>query len=285
MVTRGDVDVVDVCVNVTSHHDLVKLALNANKHVFCEWPLGATLAEAEELANRAAAAGVKHMVGLQARAAPVYDYMRQMVAEGFVGEVLSCSMNGSMAVDPSPRSASLALIHAGHCLDTLMAVAGEELEGAASLVKSDPRANHVLVTGRLTGGAMVNVNIRHVPVFAKGFAFEVNGSDGTLVASIDGRDLPARGVRSLGEQINQASLRGGRRGEQIIDLAVPAEHRWVPEEVPSGPALSVAQAWRRFTEGIREDTNVEADFQLALRRHRLFALLEQNSEKGSARLL
>jgi predicted dehydrogenase len=234
MVSRGDVDVVDVCVNVTAHHHLVTLALDAGKHVFCEWPLAATLEEAEDLSDRATAAGVKHMVGLQARAAPVYDYMRQLVAEGFVGRVLSCSMNGSMGMDPSPRSASLALIHTGHCMDTLIAVAGEELEEAASIVSTAPVANHVLVAGRLTNGAFADVNIRHIPVFAAGFAFEVNGSEGTLVASIDGTDLPARGVRSLGEQINQASLRGGRKGEQLTDMAVPGKHRWVPDNVPSG---------------------------------------------------
>jgi predicted dehydrogenase len=285
MVTRGDVDVVDVCVNVTAHHYLVTLALNAGKHVFCEWPLGATLEEAEDLSDHAAAAGVKHMVGLQARAAPVYDYMRQLVSDGFVGQLLSCSMSGSMAVDPSPRSESLALIHTGHCMDTLISVVGEELEEAASIVSTAPVANHVLVTGRLAGGAFVEVNIRHIPVFATGFAFEVNGSDGTLVASIDGADLQARGVRSLGEQINQASLRGGRKGEQLTDMAVPGKHRWVPDDVPSGPPFSVAQVWRRFAESIRNDTSVDLDFRLAVARHRLFSLLQRNSEKGSARLV
>src|SRR3954447_35343 len=278
MVTHDDIDIVDVCVNVTAHYRLLPLALAAQKHVFCEWPLGASLSEAVELRDLAVAAGVKHMIGLQARAAPIYDYMRRLVSDGYVGQLLSCSLNGSMAMEPSPRSAALAVIHAGHCLDTLFAVVGQELEEVTSMVSIEDIANHVLFHGRLTGGAFIDVNIRHVPVFATGFSFEVNGSDGTLVASIDGRDLPARGVRSLGEQINQASLRGGRKGEPVSELKIPAQHRWVPDDVPPGPPLSVAQTWRRFADSIRNDTATEPDFALAVRRHELFASFPGSSE-------
>src|SRR5262245_35664465 len=47
MLARPDVDLVVVCVRVPWHHDLVMKALEAGKSVFCEWPLGANLAEAE----------------------------------------------------------------------------------------------------------------------------------------------------------------------------------------------------------------------------------------------
>jgi predicted dehydrogenase len=284
MLATADIDVVDVCVNVTSHHHLVTLALSAEKHVFCEWPLGATLAESEDLRDRAVAAGVKHMIGLQARSAPVYDYMRQLVADGYVGHVLSCTINGSMSMEPSPRSESLPLIHVGHCLDTLLTVMDEELEQGSSIVSIEPMANHVLVHGRSTGGSLVQVNIRHVPVFASGFSFEVNGTDGTLVASIDGATLPAKGIRSLGEQINQATLQGVRKREQMTNMPVPHTHRWVPDDVPSGPPLSVAQTWRRFAESIRIGTRVEPDFDLAVKRHELFELMQHNSEVDATRM-
>ena len=41
--------------------------LQAGKAVFCEWPLGATLAEAEEMAGLARQRSLKTIVGLQAR--------------------------------------------------------------------------------------------------------------------------------------------------------------------------------------------------------------------------
>ena len=53
MLTQGDLDVVDVCVNAASHHAIVTTALAAGKHVFCEWPLGSTLEESGDLSARA----------------------------------------------------------------------------------------------------------------------------------------------------------------------------------------------------------------------------------------
>lgn len=45
-------------------------ALEAKKTAFVEWPLGANLAEAEEMAATAKSQGVKTLVGLQSRASP-----------------------------------------------------------------------------------------------------------------------------------------------------------------------------------------------------------------------
>ena len=98
MVEHPDVDVVDVCIGVASHHAVVLEALRARKHVVCEWPLGADLAEAQELRAAAEKAGVLHAICLQARYAPVYQYMRYLVATGYIGRVLSCSLNASSSL-------------------------------------------------------------------------------------------------------------------------------------------------------------------------------------------
>ena len=47
MVVHPDIDLVSVSVRVPLHHDMVMAALQAGKHVFCEWPLGANLDEAQ----------------------------------------------------------------------------------------------------------------------------------------------------------------------------------------------------------------------------------------------
>src|SRR6202011_4642518 len=51
MVSHADVDLVVVSVRVPGHYDLVMQALEAGKAVFCEWPLGANVAEAEKMAK------------------------------------------------------------------------------------------------------------------------------------------------------------------------------------------------------------------------------------------
>src|SRR4051794_24372781 len=92
LVADPDVDVVDVCVRVPYHHEIVMAALEAGKHVYCEWPLGATVQQATEMADLAAKRGVHTMVGLQARAAPSVIYLKQLISEGWLGEVLSATM-------------------------------------------------------------------------------------------------------------------------------------------------------------------------------------------------
>ena len=47
------------------HAGLVRAAIAAGKDVYCEWPLTTTVADTEDLLNRAEKAGVRHAVGLQ----------------------------------------------------------------------------------------------------------------------------------------------------------------------------------------------------------------------------
>ncbi len=45
-----DIDLVVVCVRVPDHRELVMAAIAAGKHVYCESPLGKSMAESEEMA-------------------------------------------------------------------------------------------------------------------------------------------------------------------------------------------------------------------------------------------
>jgi predicted dehydrogenase len=58
MVAHPDVDLIAVVVRVPLHKQLVMPAIEAKKPVCCEWPLGAHLAEAKEMADAAKAAGL-----------------------------------------------------------------------------------------------------------------------------------------------------------------------------------------------------------------------------------
>src|SRR4029079_4454984 len=80
MVASPEIDAVAVVVRVPSHYTPAKAALEKGKHVYCEWPLGRTTAEGEELAALAKANGLVTAVGLQARANPALMYMKELVA-------------------------------------------------------------------------------------------------------------------------------------------------------------------------------------------------------------
>src|ERR1700692_2254576 len=76
MVQHPDVDLVTICVRVPFHHQLGMAALNAGKHLYCEWPLAATTEQAQQMRDLAVLQGVHHMVGLKARGAREFNRVR-----------------------------------------------------------------------------------------------------------------------------------------------------------------------------------------------------------------
>src|SRR5215472_10514032 len=65
-----DVDLVTVSVKVPDHYLPVMAAIEAGKHVYCEWPLGRDTAEAVRMRDAANARGIRHAVGLQGQMSP-----------------------------------------------------------------------------------------------------------------------------------------------------------------------------------------------------------------------
>ena len=93
MVHHPEVDLVAVCVRVPGHKKLVMAGLRANKAVLCEWPLGANLAEAQEMANFAKEHDLKTIVGLQGRSDSTLMYARDLINDGYIGEVLTANLS------------------------------------------------------------------------------------------------------------------------------------------------------------------------------------------------
>src|SRR5882672_520535 len=89
MVASPEIDAVAVVVRVPSHYAPTRAALEAGKHVYCEWPLGRTTTEAVELSALAKANRLITTVGLQARVNPALMYMKEQVEAGFVGDLLA----------------------------------------------------------------------------------------------------------------------------------------------------------------------------------------------------
>src|SRR5438876_9085243 len=82
LVNGPAVDVVAVTVKVPYHLELATAAIEAGKAVYCEWPLGNGLTEAETLAALAKKHGVLAAAGLQARSAPAVAYVRDLIEHG-----------------------------------------------------------------------------------------------------------------------------------------------------------------------------------------------------------
>src|SRR6202140_3128363 len=73
-----DVDLVTVSVKVPDHLQPVMAAIDAGKHVYCEWPLGRNTGEAREMLAAAERKGVRHAVGLQGQLSPTIAYVKDL---------------------------------------------------------------------------------------------------------------------------------------------------------------------------------------------------------------
>jgi predicted dehydrogenase len=87
MVGDDQIDVITVSVNVPAHRELVLAALSAGKAVYCEAPLGRTVAEAEEMAT---GVGLLHTaIGLQGRLNPAVQRAAELLSSGKIGRPLN----------------------------------------------------------------------------------------------------------------------------------------------------------------------------------------------------
>ncbi len=88
VVARDDVDLVDICTpSGPSHTEIALEAAAHGKHIFCEKPLAASLADARAMLEAAEKAGVKHMVNFNYRRCPAVALARKMIGEGLLGKI------------------------------------------------------------------------------------------------------------------------------------------------------------------------------------------------------
>ena len=81
------VDVVHITTPNHLHHDHVRDALAAGKHVVCEKPLATTSAESAELLELAQKSGLVHCTNFNLRFYPIAHQARALVASGVLGAV------------------------------------------------------------------------------------------------------------------------------------------------------------------------------------------------------
>jgi predicted dehydrogenase len=91
LIAMKDVDVIDICVPTTQHVEVALEALRAGKHVVCEKPLARTSGDAERIAAAAREAMGAFMPAMCMRFWPQWAWLKQAVAEGRYGKVLSAT--------------------------------------------------------------------------------------------------------------------------------------------------------------------------------------------------
>ncbi|GGK79912.1 Gfo/Idh/MocA family protein [Ornithinimicrobium pekingense] len=264
---RDDVDLVDICTPGDTHEEIAVAALEAGKHVLVEKPMANTLAEAERMAaaaERAAAAGVRSMVGFTYRRVPAVALARQMVADGRIGEVrqVRCQyLQDWLADETAPLSwrtdkelaGSGALGDIGaHIVDLTHFVTGQRVATVSGLldtvVAERPCAESfsglsgvggtergpvtvddvAIFTGRLESGAPAVFEATRMAWGRKNaMRIEVNGSRGSLAFDFEEMNVL---------QHYDADARAGEQGFTRIIVTEP-QHPYVAAWWPPGHGL------------------------------------------------
>ena len=296
MAASPDVDLVVVVVRAPLHRDLVMAGLRAGKAVFCEWPLGANLAEAEEMAAYAREHSIRTIVGLQGRNDPASRYARDLIARGEIGEVLTANLTvvgganyaraaGRLWQRENKNGANTLTIAGGHNIDSMCMVLGEFTEVTARAITrvttwrdTDNNVDvpvdspdTISLAGRLESGAEVNAYVTSVPFGGGGSRLEIFGREGTML-------LTSEGGLSGGPN----RLYVGKGKEPAAEQLPPPEYAFAPEGTPAGAPRNVAHGYARLADAFTTAPGnpYEPDFEVAVTRHRLIDAIERSTAEG-----
>ncbi len=293
MVAHPQVDLVTVVVRVPWHKKLVMQAIGAKKSVCCEWPLGAHVAEATEMANAAADGGVASLVGLQAQSDPAVMYARDIVANGEIGEIVTTNLRVMVNAIPKrgdgriwqgirKNGANPMTIPGGHAVDALCHIVGEFAELSARVTTRIDMWKHavtgedfpvdapdtVTVAGLLKNGADAAYQVASVPYNASGTRMEIYGRKGTLV------------LTSKSVNIGPSQLFMAIGNNEIAEVTPPNAYCLIPTDMAAGPGRNVAQAYARYADALNSGSATSPDFRHAVVRHAMIEAMERSHEEG-----
>ena len=287
-----EIDLVTVAVRPAFHRELAIGALEANKMVYCEWPLALNTAEASAMAAVAAGAQTTSAVGLQGRYAPAVRTMRRLVEEGQIGVPLTVDASLLQPKFPvhsdrgwlSRRSeASGALfVASAHLIDTVQHVTGPLRSITAVDGTLSPGGSYadtgdafewdtsdtVAVLGEFTAGAVATIRVSNITDPGLGFSLRIAGEEGQLLAT-----SPAY------LQFSPITLMQGRPGGAFQEVAVDTKDDPV-DLADTDPAANVARAMSAFGDAVGSGARFRPDFADAVELHRLLdAVSTASSER------
>jgi predicted dehydrogenase len=240
------------------------------------------LTEAQDLARRAQASGVRSFVGLQARFSPILAQARALIGDGFIGRVLATNLSGSgmaWGEETNPAHAYIFDREAGanvlsaplmHAVDAISFVLGEfKLVASVAAVRRpvvrisgtdasiDVTApDHAAVAARLCSGAVAAVSYRGATSRAGNLRWEINGAEGDLLITADDGNI----------QVADLTLSGGRASDALTPLH---------PDGGVGLAANLYRLYAAIARDLRAGSHEVPDFQHALKRHELLNAIEQ----------
>ena len=288
MIRDERIDLITISVKVPAHRELVLAALEAGKAIYCEAPLGRSVAEAEEMAS---AAGSLHTaIGLQGRLNPAVRRAAELVSSGSIGHPLNARIvSTNVGIGPEMLSsydfynktssgANTLTISGGHTLDLVEAVLGAIIEVDARtdilwpVVKLTDTgeesvretADYASIMGKTHAGAVFTADIYGgVAPEATRSSFEIRGSEGWLRLTSD----------------HPYSFQGG-------DIKLASNFPFAtPEEASAsggfmGAAINVGEVYASLVRDLHAGTYSTPGLEHALHNARLIEAVRRAGERG-----
>ncbi|WP_315094586.1 Gfo/Idh/MocA family oxidoreductase [uncultured Cellulomonas sp.] len=270
LVSRDDIDLVDICTPGDTHAEIAIAALEAGKHVLCEKPLANSVEEAEAMVRAAERAPGLAMVGFTYRRVPAIQLARTLVADGRIGTVRHVRaqyLQDWIADAQAPLSWRLDKQKAGsgalgdigaHIVDLAQFVTGESVTGVSAVLETFVHERPVaaahsglhgtagtetgpvtvddaaIFLGRMSGGGLATFEATRFAWGRKNaIRLEINGSAGSL--AFDFEDM---NVLHFFDASQPAAEAGFRR----IVVTEP-EHAYVAAWWPAGHGLGYEHAF------------------------------------------
>ena len=295
LIRDSSIDLVTVAVKVPAHRELVLAALAAGKAVYAESPLGASVAETEEMA--AAAGSLPTAIGLQGSLNPSVRRAAEIVARGRLGRLLSARVtattfgNGPESVsayeyfDKAAAGAGFMTIAVGHVLDVVETVLGDitEIDARTELLWPEVKLvdtgtvttrevpDHLDAIVKTASGAPVSVQVlAGVRVPDARFDLEVRGADGWLRLT---GDHPA------GVQVGDLALTSSVDFE-VPDRPVATGAGPTAAEIWTGASINVGEVYASLARDLADGTRHTPGFAHAAHNSRLVARVERAARTG-----
>ncbi|MFZ5916926.1 MAG: inositol 2-dehydrogenase [Chloroflexota bacterium] len=185
-----NIDAVLICSSTDTHARFIEEAAGAGKHIFCEKPIALDLAKIDRALAAVDRAGVKLQIGFNRRFDPNFRRIRQIVADGEIGQPHILRITSR---DPAPppieyitRSGGIFVDMTIHDFDMARYLIGSEVETiyAAAGVMVDPAIGQagdvdtILITLHFENGALGAIDNSRRAVYGYDQRVEVFGSKG-----------------------------------------------------------------------------------------------------------
>lgn len=193
------VEAVVIAAPQSTHRAAAELAFSLGKPVFCEKPLGASVADAEAMADAAQRSGVVNMIGFNYIRTPASQFARQLIAQGALGQItwFRGEHTEDFLADPDIpanwRTVGAANGTMGdlapHMINAALALLGPVESVMAQIETVHPTRGGIAVTNddqgqmmcRFANGAMGHMFFSRVATGRKmGYAYEITGTKGAI---------------------------------------------------------------------------------------------------------